>query len=122
MFWRRKRAQPAQRLEAQLQRACVKRLRARYPHVITYRGDGGTQLAGGPAAYRLRKMEGTTKGAPDLLICLADANGKLLAIEFKAPDGQVMPHQQDCHELMRMQNITVEVVRSIEQFDEVLTR
>ena len=54
------------REEAQLHRRCVKILQRRVPGVKTYRGDGGQQLAGGLVAYRLARLEGRMKGAPDV--------------------------------------------------------
>ena len=108
--------------EAQLQRACVRNLRASHPAVITYRGHEGQQLAGAQrwrqlAAYRLARLEGRTKGAPDLLIALRGRDGKgALAIEFKTRTGKVSAEQAAAMAHLENQNIRTAVVRSEEEF------
>ena len=70
-----------------LQRACVKLLRTNWPHLVkmTMRHDGGDQLPGGVAAYRLRKLEGTQADATDLVVIMPGALSNILCVEFKIP-------------------------------------
>ena len=108
------------REEAKLQRRCVKRLRARYPHACTYRGDGGQQLQAGMVAYRLARLEGRMAGAPDLLILLMGLNGGPLQVEFKSQRGRLSQAQKDWHNEQRAQGFNVVVVRTDAQFDAAL--
>ena len=110
--------------EARLQRACVARLKAAYPQVVTYRHDGGDSF-GSPATRNKVACEGgRSAGAPDLFIALRGADGSFgLFIEFKSSTGALLPHQIEVHARLReLESAKVEVVRSVEQFMSVLQR
>ena len=114
--------QPQAREEAKLHRRCVKLLRQRFPHVCTYRGDGGVQLTRGLMAYRLRRLEGGGQiGAADLLILLRGLNGGPLMVEFKSERGRLTPAQKDWIARVAEQGWKVVVVRSEAQFEAALT-
>ena len=71
--------------EATLHRACVKYLWSKLPGVQTYRGDGGQQLVGGLAAYRLARLEGRMAGAPDLCV-MVPGIGRTARVGFRSPE------------------------------------
>ena len=116
MPWRTAAARAARREEAKLHRLCVKLLRERLPDVVTYRHDGGVQLASS-WHYRLRKMEGSTKGAPDLFIAQPGRSGRCgLFVELKSLSG-VLTHDQNAR-IAHLQEVGYRcgVVRNKEQF------
>lgn len=111
------------RAEARLHRACVKELRERCPGVITYRHDGGQRLAGGARHHRLAKLEGTTKGAPDLAILKRGADGELgLCVEFKTPSSEkrLSAEQRASLSTLASEGFSAHTVTSVAQFQHVL--
>ena len=57
------------------------------------------------------------RGTPDLLIC---KDGKLIAIEFKGPEGKVSAMQAVEHRKIRNAGGICEVVRTFEEFVEIV--
>ena len=111
------------REEARLHRACVKVLRARCPAAIMYRHSGGQRLAGGARAHRLAKLEGTTKGAPDLAVLKRGADGTSgLCVEFKAPGSvkRLTAEQRSSLSALASEGFSVHTVTTVMQFQSVL--
>jgi|TARA_B110000046_G_scaffold16167_2_gene15515 hypothetical protein len=111
------------REEARLHRACVKVLRERCPGAVTYRHSGGQRLAGGARHFRLAKLEGTTKGAPDLVMLKRGADGTSgLCVEFKAPGSEkrVTAEQRASLSALAAEGFSTHVLSSVTQFKQVL--
>ena len=91
--------------EAKLQTRCLNRLRK-------MQEDGEklwwSKIVGSPLQKR---------GTPDLLIC---RNGKLIAIEFKGPDGVISAMQAVEHRKIKTAGGICEVVRTVEEFQEIV--
>ena len=105
------------RMEATIQRACVKYLREQFPQVITYRHGAGDQLKGGKGVYRWRMLEGEVAGAGDLFILKPNAAGKHgLMVEFKTPGNGLEPKQREVRMAVLGEGYAHAVVHSLQEF------
>ena len=62
-------------------------------------------------------LRGWLKGTPDALVI---HEGRLILVEFKAPDGKLSPSQVALHRQIRQAGVTVAVVRDIEAAEKLL--
>lgn len=63
------------------------------------------------------KAKGVLSGVPDYVI---NYKGKTLYIEFKSEKGTVSENQKKVHEALRKQGFEVYIVRTFEQFNNIL--
>ena len=115
----RKNAHP----ERDLQRAIVALLRRGYPHIVYNAATNEAQARETDEAKRMRfgaarKASGVTSGWPDLTLALP--GGRTLYLELKAPKGRVSEAQEYIHARLRSLGHQVEVVRSVEEVQQLL--
>lgn len=107
--------------EEALQSACVKWFALAHGNarrgVLLHIPNGGSRPPREGA--KLKKM-GTVAGAPDLLLIHGD--GRVSAFELKADDGKVSKPQREMHARLAEHFVAVHVVRSLEQFEEIVNR
>ena len=65
------------------------------------------------------KASGVVAGVPDMLLMW---KGRAYGFEFKTPTGVLSPAQKEVHEAWTSQGINVFVVRSFEQFRELIEK
>ena len=63
-------------------------------------------------------LRGWLKGTPDALVI---HEGRLILVEFKAPDGKLSPSQVALHRQIRQAGASVAVVRDIEGVEKLLS-
>jgi len=104
--------------EHDLQVACVKWFRLAYAHKIIFAiPNGGKRNIG--TAMKLR-AEGVLAGTPDLFIPEANNGYHGLFIEMKAGKGTLSDNQKVIIPMLIEKGYQVEVVRSAEEFIEVV--
>ncbi len=114
----------AKRKEHQIQKACVKWFRYQYPHLklCLFSVPNGFWVKG---ASRLNlqmamvylKDEGLQTGVPDLVLMY---NNKAYGIELKTDTGEPSDKQTKVHEAWKKQGIDTYIVRSFEEFKELI--
>jgi hypothetical protein len=65
-----------------------------------------------------QRLLGLKLGVPDILII---DGGRAVWLELKAGKGKVKPHQEACHDALRLARSDVAVVRSLEDVETALT-
>jgi hypothetical protein len=107
--------------EEALQSACVKWFALSHGNarrgVLLHIPNGGSRPSREGA--KLKKM-GTVAGAPDLLLIHGD--GRVSAFELKAEGGTVSKPQREMHARLAEHFVAVHVVRSLEQFEQIVNR
>lgn len=103
--------------ESELQRACVRWFRYRYPR------HAAMLIAvpnGAPTTEQQRailKAEGMLAGVADLLLLVPAQGYSMLAIEMKTDKGRQSPAQQEWQREAERHGIRYEVVRSFDDFN-----
>jgi hypothetical protein len=103
--------------EVQIQSACYQWLWNTYPttrRCFFHVPNGGTRNR--IEANQL-KASGVVAGIPD---CVLVWKGSAYGFEFKTATGQLSPAQKEVHYAWKGQGVQVEVIRSFEQFREVI--
>lgn len=108
--------------EDNLQMACVRYFGLQFPGVaklLHHSPNGGRRNAREAARF---KAMGTRAGFPDLILLLPSADGqyRFLAIELKTKAGRQSEHQKDYEQLITEHGGKYVVVRSVEEFIEVV--
>ncbi len=108
--------------EDNLQMACVRWFGLQFPGVaklLHHSPNGGRRNAREAARF---KAMGTRAGFPDLILLLPSADGlfRFLAIELKTKAGRQSEHQKDYERLITEHGGKYVVVRSVEEFIEVI--
>lgn len=104
--------------EARIQAECYQWAHNTYPQLrglIFSVPNGGTRNL---KEAQLLKATGVTAGIPDL-ICVYR---KIVGFELKTPIGIVSPAQEKLHGIWRKNGIEVYVIRSVEEFKEIINR
>lgn len=107
--------------EDNLQMACVRWFGLQFPGVaklLHHSPNGGFRTK--VTAARFKAM-GTRAGFPDLILLLPKAPYSYLAIELKTKAGRQSEHQKDYERLITEHGGKHVVVRSVEEFIEVVT-
>lgn len=111
---------PRNREEHNLQVACVKWFKLKYPmfgKLIFSVPNGGTRNKREAVSL---KEEGLLAGVSDLVIALPNKDNHGLFIEFKTPEGNQSPKQYEFMQSVRQQGYRYEIVRTFEQFVKVV--
>lgn len=108
--------------EDNLQMACVRWFGLQFPGVaklLHHSPNGGRRNAREAARF---KAMGTRAGFPDLILLLPSADGRFrfLAVELKTKSGRQSEHQKDYDRLITEHGGKYVVVRSVEEFIEVV--
>ena len=114
----------AKRKEHQIQTACVKWFNYQYSHLkfCLFSVPNGFWVKGATRfnlqmAMVYYKDEGLQTGVPDLILMY---NGKAHGIELKTDTGVLSDKQEKVHEAWKKQGIDVYVVRTFEEFKELI--
>lgn len=108
-------------LEHRLQCACVRWFRLAYPqhhHNLFAVPNGGYRT---PATAAKIKAEGALPGVSDLILLIARGGYHGLLIELKTDKGRQSEAQREWQRLIEADGYKYVVVRSIEEFIEVVT-
>jgi hypothetical protein len=100
--------------EAEIQRAIVTALRLALPRGAIVHHVANEVAAGGAAARKRQAIlvgMGLHPGFSDLVVL---AEGRVLFLEVKAPDGRLRPDQADFRDAVRAQGFAWELARSID--------
>lgn len=105
--------------ESKLQQACVTWFRYQYPNALIYAIPNGGKR--GKTEASILKGEGVLAGIPDLCIPMPNHGRAGMYIEMKDGDkGKLSEKQTDIISKLRMFNYRVAVVRSLEEFMELV--
>lgn len=110
--------------ESKLQEACITWFRYNYPKLkLCLFAVPNALYIYGVSKEKLRnagvkqKREGLIAGIPDLVLV---NNGKVYGIEMKLPYNKLQPVQEEVHKAWKEQGIEVYVVRTKEEFQELI--
>lgn len=103
--------------ESEMQRACVRWFRYRYPRhasmlIAVPNGVATTERQGA-----ILKAEGMLAGVADLLLLIPAQGYSMLAIEMKTDTGRQSPTQKEWQKDAERHGIRYEVVRSFDDFN-----
>lgn len=113
-------AKKRSKAESSLQKGCVKWFRlqySKYSKALFSVPNGGTRH---PLEAITLKEEGATAGVSDLILAVPNKHNHGVFIEMKTPKGKVSKEQEAFLFLMKSLGYRVEVVRTFEQFVEVV--
>lgn len=103
--------------ESEMQRACVRWFRYRYPQHATMLIGIPNGVATTERQGAILKAEGMLAGVADLLLLLPAQGYTMLAIEMKTDKGRQSPRQQAWQQEAERHGIRYEVVRSFDEFN-----
>ena len=116
----------AKRKEHQIQKSCVKWFRYQYPDLklCLFSVPNGFWVRGATRlnlqiAMNYLKEEGLQVGVPDLVLMY---NGTAYGLELKTDKGSTSDSQNKVHKAWKEQGIEVYVVRSFEEFKELIDK
>lgn len=103
--------------ESEMQRACVRWYRYRYPQHASMLIGIPNGVATTERQGAILKAEGMLAGVADLLLLLPAQGYTMLAIEMKTDKGRQSPRQQAWQQEAERHGIRYEVVRSFDEFN-----
>lgn len=103
--------------ESEMQRACVRWFRYRYPQHASMLIGIPNGVATTERQGAILKAEGMLAGVADLLLLLPAQGYTMLAIEMKTDKGRQSPRQQAWQQEAERHGIRYEVVRSFDEFN-----
>lgn len=103
--------------ESEMQRACVRWFRYRYPQHASMLIGIPNGVATTERQGAILKAEGMLAGVADLLLLLPAMGYTMLAIEMKTDKGRQSPRQQAWQQEAERHGIRYEVVRSFDEFN-----
>lgn len=103
--------------ESEMQRACVRWYRYRYPQHASMLIGIPNGVATTERQGAILKAEGMLAGVADLLLLLPAMGYTMLAIEMKTDKGRQSPRQQAWQQEAERHGIRYEVVRSFDEFN-----
>lgn len=103
--------------ESEMQRACVRWFRYRYPQHASMLIGIPNGVATTERQGAILKAEGMLAGVADLLLLLPAMGYTMLAIEMKTDKGRQSPRQQAWQQEAERHGILYEVVRSFDEFN-----
>lgn len=108
--------------EHQLQKACVKLFRYRYPKLkkLLFAIPNGANLQGGAKEWNKLLGEGAVPGAADLFLSVPSGDLAGLYIEMKTKKGKQSPEQEEFEHVVVEQGYGYVMPRSAKEFEEVV--
>lgn len=107
--------------ESRTQAACVRWFRYQYPEYAQMLIAVPNGVATSESQGAILKAEGMLAGVADLLLLLPADTATLLAVEMKTDTGRQSPRQKEWQSEAEAHGIRYEVVRSFDEFKELLT-
>jgi len=103
-------------LESQLQQACVTWARLQYPELRVLLTSVPNGVRTSVIQAKIAKAEGLVAGTSDLLLLIPRGKWPYLCIEMKTKTGRLSDHQKIFRDHVESVGGRYEVVRSLEQF------
>lgn len=104
-----------------MQAACVRWFRYQYPQYAAMLIAVPNGVATSESQGAILKAEGMLAGVADLLLLLPSDTHTLLAVEMKTDTGRQSPRQKEWQQQAEAHGIQYEVVRSFDEFNNLLT-